>query len=154
MRLSRLFVPTTFKFPAFVFTMACVASVFIPAGHTVVGADAAAKKDPKIERGRYLAHDVASCVYCHSPRSESGAVVPTRLFEGAPLPIVPPAGQDWAAIAPNLKSIAAIWGEKDLIKFLQTGVPPRGAKPRLPMPPFRMNEEDASAVAAYLRSLR
>ncbi|HWL09876.1 MAG TPA: c-type cytochrome [Planctomicrobium sp.] len=115
------------------------------------------KADPKnalVERGRYLAHDVASCVYCHSPRNSSGDVIRTRIFEGAPLPIGTPPGEDWAVAAPNLKSIAQIWGEKELITFLKTGVPPRGVKPRLPMPPFRMNDEDAAAVAAYLRSLR
>jgi len=154
MRMSRLLVPAICNTvrSVTVFTMAIVVSV------SAVAADAPPekdqKKDPKVERGRYLAHDVASCVYCHSPRNAAGNVIPSRIFEGAPLPIGAPVGQDWASAAPNLKAIAEIWGEKDLIKFLQTGVPPRGVKPRLPMPPFRMNEEDASAVAAYLRSLK
>src|SRR5262250_32718 len=30
---------------------------------------------PLIERGRYLANDVAMCVQCHSPRDENGALI-------------------------------------------------------------------------------
>ncbi|WP_175517015.1 c-type cytochrome [Planctomicrobium piriforme] len=121
----------------------------------VRAADAPAKTDPKVERGKYLAHDVALCVYCHSARTIDGQIIKTELFQGAPVPVPSPfPNQEWASKAPNLMSIAEVWGEKDLVKFLQTGIPPRGAPPRLPMPPFRMNEEDASAVAAYLRSLR
>jgi mono/diheme cytochrome c family protein len=112
------------------------------------------EKNPKIERGRYIANDVAMCVLCHSPRTINGQIIRTEVFLGAPIPVPSPfPEQEWAVKAPNLRSVAEIWGEEDLAKFLQTGIPPRGIAPRMPMPPFRMNAEDAAAVAAYLKSL-
>ncbi|MBI5424207.1 MAG: c-type cytochrome [Opitutae bacterium] len=35
-----------------------------------------------------------------------------------------------------------------------TGVKPDGSMPRPPMPQFRLSEEDARAVVAYLRALK
>ena len=46
-----------------------------------------------------------------------------------------------------------MWGEADLVKFLMTGKDPEGHEAHPPMPAFRLNEEDARAVTAYLRSL-
>jgi mono/diheme cytochrome c family protein len=108
-----------------------------------------------VERGRYITHSVAMCIICHSPHRPDGSLVIEQVFHGAPIPIHSPfENQDWATRSPDLTAIPEIWGEKELARFLQTGTPPRGAPPRLPMPPFRMSEEDANAVAAYLSSLR
>ncbi len=154
MQMSRLLVPTMLAFLVAGVVPFSSFSGATQSERTVQAEEKPAGKDPKIERGKYVAHQVAMCVYCHSPRDAGGEPIATRLFLGSPLPIAPTLGHDWAVTAPNLRSIAEIWGEEDLAKFLQTGVPPRGAVPRLPMPPFRMNAEDAAAVAAYLRSLK
>jgi mono/diheme cytochrome c family protein len=42
---------------------------------------------------------------------------------------------------------------EDAERLLQTGKSTRGYVPRPPMPPFRMTQEDAAAVVAYLKSL-
>ena len=40
------------------------------------------------------------------------------------------------------------------MRFLMTGERPNGLPPTFPpMPPYRMNVEDAQAVVAYLRTL-
>jgi hypothetical protein len=39
------------------------------------------------------------------------------------------------------------------VVFLTTGKRPDGSSPRPPMPEFRLNTADASAVVAYLKSL-
>jgi hypothetical protein len=39
------------------------------------------------------------------------------------------------------------------IVFLTTGQRPDGSTPRPPMPEFRMNQSDAAAVVAYLKSI-
>jgi hypothetical protein len=94
------------------------------------------------------------CIICHSPHKPDGTIVMEQLFHGAPIPIRSPfENQDWASRSPDLTAIPEIWGEKELARFLETGTPPRGAPPRSPMPPFRMSQQDASAVAAYLNSL-
>jgi hypothetical protein len=43
--------------------------------------------------------------------------------------------------------------EAQAITFLQTGKRPDGTQPRPPMPEFRLDEADATAVVAYLKSL-
>lgn len=107
-----------------------------------------------LEHGKYLVHDVAMCIECHSPRDESGDLEDSRLLQGAPVPIESPfPSQQWAFQAPKLAGLPAGFRERDLIELLRTGKGPRGRSPRPPMPPFRMNQRDAEAVAAYVKSV-
>jgi mono/diheme cytochrome c family protein len=107
-----------------------------------------------VERGQYLVHHVAMCIYCHTPRSEEGMPDEQRLLQGAPMPIASPfPRQQWAFQTPKIAGLPGGWTEADMVKFLQTGESPTGRQPQPPMPPFRFNEEDAKAVAAYLKSL-
>jgi mono/diheme cytochrome c family protein len=114
---------------------------------------AAGETDEQRARGRYLAHDVAMCVQCHSPRKQDGTLIEERLFHGAPVPIAAPRwAKAWAAEAPSLAGLPGR-EEEILIGVLTTGRRPDGRVPQPPMPPFRMSVEDALAIAAYLRSL-
>jgi mono/diheme cytochrome c family protein len=107
----------------------------------------------QIERGRYLAHSVAMCVQCHTPRDHEGNLILERAFEGAPVPLPqPPWRTEWAAEAPAIAGLPGL-EEQFLVPVLTTGQRPSGRVPLPPMPPFRMSREDAEAVAAYLRSL-
>ncbi len=106
------------------------------------------------EHGRYLVHDVAMCVQCHTPRTASGAVIPERLLSGAPMPLGSPfSGKAWAYRAPPLAGLPGFAGE-DVITLLMTGQRRDGTTPLPPMPPYRMSRADAEAVVAYLRSLQ
>jgi len=106
-------------------------------------------------RGKYLVMHVAMCVQCHTPRDQQGELDQSRLLQGAPMPLESPFPlQTWAFEAPKIAGLPGGWTEEDLIQLLQTGRGPRGMTPRLPMPPFRMTQEDAAAVAAYLKSLQ
>jgi mono/diheme cytochrome c family protein len=107
------------------------------------------------ERGMYLVLHVAMCVYCHTPKSADGGLDQQQLLAGAPIPVESPYPRvKWAFQAPKIAGLPGGWTEDDLVRFLQTGVTPTGRTPQPPMPPFRMNEEDAQAVAAYLNSLQ
>ena len=109
--------------------------------------------DDAISRGRYIAQHVAMCVQCHSPRDSAGDPIPTRLFQGAPIPVRSPfAEQDWAFRAPHIASLPGYTREQ-AVRLLMEGVTASGGTPRPPMPPFRMKREDAEAVAAFLKSL-
>jgi mono/diheme cytochrome c family protein len=113
-------------------------------------ADAAAD----VEHGRYLVHQVCLCIICHSPKDASGELMESRLLTGGTIPLDSPyPEQDWAFRAPKLRGLPAGWSEEEFIQFLQTREAPRGLNVRLPMPPFHLNERDARAVAAYLKSL-
>lgn len=127
------------------------------AGATAVS-DAPAAPVPQqaqVERGRYLVHDVAMCVQCHSPRNAKGEIIPTEILQGANMPArADSLPQAWAFYAPKLAGLPGGFTEQTFVRFLMTGERTNGHRPRAPMPPFRMNQEDASAIAAYLKTLR
>lgn len=106
-----------------------------------------------IDRGDYLVNGVVLCGDCHTPRIEGagdgGPPDLERRLQGAPVAVPPPL----ANYAPPLAGGPANYSEEQFIQFLQTGVRPDGSQPRPPMPPYRLNEEDARAVSAYIRSL-
>lgn len=110
-------------------------------------------RDP-VERGWYLVHDVAMCIQCHTPRTSEGELQTEQLLEGAPLPVSGPyPNQQWATRAPKLAGLPGGWSDAELATFLETGETPTGVRVRPPMPQFRMHDKDATAVAAYLKSL-
>ncbi|HEV7733236.1 MAG TPA: cytochrome C [Candidatus Binatia bacterium] len=109
--------------------------------------------DPDVDRGRYLANSVAMCVQCHSPRTEDGVLLRDQLFQGAPVPVQgPPFDANWAVRAPAIAGLPG-WAEEDAIVLLMTGHRPTGETPRNPMPPFRFDRPDATAIVRYLKSL-
>ncbi len=76
-------------------------------------------------------------------------------LDGAPMPVRSPyAGRPFAFAAPHIAGLPAGWTDEAFVHFLMTGDPGDRPKPQPPMPPFRMNESDARAVAAYLKSLK
>lgn len=107
-----------------------------------------------VQRGEYIAKDVAMCVQCHSARDRRGNLLEDRLFLGAPLPVKSPfeGAPRWAFTAPNLRNVPG-YTEEEFITFLSTGIRPNGQEARAPMPPYRMNESDAKAVYDFLMSL-
>lgn len=107
-----------------------------------------------IERGRYIVHHVAMCIYCHSPKDDSGEPIESQLLMGAPIPLRSPfPDREWASEAPKIAGLPGGYEKEDLVRLLMTGKTKSGRPPSRPMPPFRMNRADASAVAAYVASL-
>jgi mono/diheme cytochrome c family protein len=105
-----------------------------------------------IERGDYLVNGVVLCGDCHTPRLPNMAPDESRPLQGSDVPPMGPP-EIFATIAPPIAGGPANYSEEQFISFLQTGVRPDGSQPRPPMPPYRLNEDDARAVAAYIRSL-
>lgn len=122
------------------------------------GVSAAQRSTPtspaeQLQRGQYLVEHVAMCVQCHTPRNAQGELDRTRLLQGAPIPVPAPFPMSqWAFEAPKIAGLPG-WMTEDAERLLQTGKSARGYVPRPPMPPFRMTQEDAAAVVAYLKSL-
>jgi mono/diheme cytochrome c family protein len=131
-------------------SLAALGLTKIPAAPTSPGAAAVAS----IERGRYLTHDVAMCVQCHSPRDEKGRILEGKEFLGAPMPIQSPypTVAKFAFNAPNIRELARSHGDS-VVRLLRTGIDWNGKAADLPMPPFRMSAEDAESIVLYLRSL-
>jgi mono/diheme cytochrome c family protein len=138
----------------FVLVMAIVKETPAQATGNAGATDANTGEQPSIERGTYIVHHVAMCIYCHTPKDAEGRLDEQQLLHGAPMPLESPFPRvKWAFQAPKIAGLPGGWTEEDTARFLQTGVTPTGRTPQPPMPPFRMNEEDAQAVAAYLNSL-
>lgn len=134
---------------------ASVSAVSVGPIPEAVAGPAAAPAQLDVARGEYLVMKVAMCVQCHSPRDARGELVHSQLLQGAPMPAAwPGSPKPWAYAAPKLAGLPAGFTEATLATFLQTGERTAGYQARPPMPPFRMNEADAMAVVAYLKSLR
>lgn len=116
-------------------------------------ADDAAPADALIARGRYLVEGVGLCADCHTPRDEKGQFVTAHWLRGAPIGFTPAVPMPvWAPVAPPIAGLPSMTGEQ-AVKFLMEGKRPDDSMPRPPMPPYRLNEEDARAMVAYLKSL-
>ena len=84
---------------------------------------------------------------------QSDATHERARWRGAPIPVPAPfPTSQWAFEAPKIASLSG-WMAEDAVRLLQTGSSAKGYVPRPPMPPFRMTQEDAAAVVAYLKSL-
>lgn len=107
-----------------------------------------------IAHGEYLVHRVAMCIDCHSPRDPNGAFIAGKELKGADLGFKPLVPMPWMGVAPGLSGLPAGYTRETLVHYLMTGVRPHGLPATLPpMPPYRMNQRDARAIAAYLASL-
>lgn len=112
-------------------------------------AEATLSGEALVARGDYLVNGVVLCGDCHTPRLENMEPDLTHRLQGGHTGAPPP----MADIAPPLAGLPAGFDEGQLAAFLQTGVRPDGSHPRPPMPPYRLNEDDARAVAAYIATL-
>jgi mono/diheme cytochrome c family protein len=117
------------------------------------GATLSAADDVLVERGRYLVHDVAMCIDCHSPRGEKGVFLEGRHLTGAALDFAATVPMPWAPYAPNLAGLENFTAT-EAVRFLMTGERPNGMPALPPMPGYRLKREDAEAVTAYLKSLK
>lgn len=110
---------------------------------------AAPSQQALVERGDYLVNSVVLCGDCHTPRLENMASDESRALHGFEIGGPP----TMATYAPAIAGIPANYTDEQFIAFLQTGVRPDGSHPRPPMPPYRLNDDDARAVAAYIATL-
>lgn len=102
--------------------------------------------------GRHLVQDVALCADCHAPRLPSGEFDNARWLGGAPIPFAPTIDMPWAFAAPPIAGLAS-YPEEHVVSVLRTGARSDGTRPLPPMPAFKLTEDEARAVVAYLRTL-
>jgi mono/diheme cytochrome c family protein len=110
----------------------------------------------RVERGRYLANGIARCFSCHSPLDNSDPAVPRPETLGAgdvldeKAPIVAP------NITPDTETGLGNWSDQGIIRATREGIG-RDARELYGHPTNYysvMTDEDATAVVAYLRSMR
>ena len=116
-----------------------------------------------VERGRYLANNVAGCMDCHSKRDftkYSGPIVPGSEGGGGFLfdeKIGLPGKIYGRNITPDNETGIGTWTDDDIIKAVTMGISKRGDTlfPLMPYPHFNgMAKEDLMSIIAYLRTLK
>ncbi len=128
--------------------------VFCAAGAAQVKTPAAGSGGGAVARGEYIVNYVAQCVQCHTPRTSSGDLDRMQLLHGAPIPLSSPwPNRPWAVRSVHIAGLPG-FSDADVISILTRGARPDGRVPQPPMPQFRMTQEDATAVVAYLRTLK
>jgi len=119
---------------------------------------AAAAHPGAVAYGKYLVEEVAKCQECHTPRTKTGELDKAKWLKGATMDIQPTQDNgEWSKIAPDLTSsgeLFARWGERGLVRFLESGVGPGNRPSRPPMPAYNLRPHDAEAIVAYLKSLK
>jgi mono/diheme cytochrome c family protein len=107
----------------------------------------------QVERGRYLAEEVARCSECHTPRNAQGNLERDQWLQGAQTWISPvKPDPNWAERAPALAGLPS-YTDAQAERILEQGIGPDGAAIRPPMHTYHLAPDDARAIVAYLRSL-
>jgi len=111
-----------------------------------------------VSYGRYLVDVVGKCGECHTPVEADGESVRNTNLRGAALGVSPICDKKNAAkLAPDLTPSGRLfskWGERQLVKYLETGFDPQGATAQCPMPAYKLRPHDAEAIVTYLKTLR
>jgi mono/diheme cytochrome c family protein len=106
-----------------------------------------------LEHGRYIVERVAMCYECHSARDPQGNIITGTRYKGGPMPMRPPWQSNWPVQIPRIAGLPG-YSDAEALRLLTEGAIKRdGTQLRYPMPRFRMSEQDAKDVIAYLRSL-
>jgi mono/diheme cytochrome c family protein len=106
-----------------------------------------------VEHGRYLVERVVMCAECHSSRDAAGAIVPGTRLRGGAMPARVPWPGDWPLQVPRIAGLPGYTDAQALRLLTEGAVKRDGTQARAPMPRFRMSEQDAADVMAYLRGL-
>lgn len=126
---------------------------------TITVLSAAAQNNQQVEYGRYLAVEVAKCLDCHTPQNEKGELDLSKAMKGKVMeyqPIEPIQG--WHKTSPDITPSGRLWGrwggEAALVKYLVTGLTPKGTQAGPPMPTYKMKQADAEAIVEYLKTFK
>ena len=124
-----------------------------PAGRAASQGAGARATSGNVERGRYLVEHVANCGECHSQRDSHGTIIEGTKFQGGSMVVTPAFSTDWPNRFPRIAGLPGYTDEQAIRLLTQGAIKRDGTQLSAPMPRFRMSNEDAAAVIAYLRSL-
>src|SRR5215472_15891510 len=121
---------------------------------------AMALAETPVERGSYLVNTIGACGNCHARDATENLNPSMALAGGVALNRIDPA-LPGHVIAPNITpdpdTGIGKWTEADIVVALRDGKRPDGSiiGPPMPIPVYReLSDKDATAIAAYLLSLR
>jgi mono/diheme cytochrome c family protein len=109
------------------------------------------------ERGAYLVNTIAACGNCHTPKEANGKPIPDQELAGGVEFDIPPAHVVGPNITPDPETGIGNWTEAEIVTAIRDGRRPDSTLIGPPMPiEFyrRISDEDALAIAVYLKSVR
>lgn len=120
-------------------------------------AAAAAHAETPLERGAYMTK-VMDCTGCHTTGSLAGQPQPDKFLAGSDIGFeIPGLGIFYPPnLTPDSATGLGTWSEEDIVTAIRTGVRPDGRQlvPVMPWPSYAtLTDDDARAIAAYLKSL-
>ena len=137
-------------------TLAAAAAVCAAVVVAVTGS--AGSAETLVERGAYLVTTIAACGNCHTPRDASGKPMANMTLAGGFAFDDGPIGHVVVPnITPDPETGIGKWTEAEIASALRNGKRPDGSVigPPMPIRFYRLlSDRDASAIAAYLRSLK
>jgi mono/diheme cytochrome c family protein len=117
----------------------------------------ATAEDPRA-RGAYLVTTIGACGNCHTPRNAAGEAIPGMELAGGFTFQEQMLGTIVGSnITPDPATGIGKWSEAQIVTSLRDGKRPDGSiiGPPMPIPAYRgLSDGDATAIAAYLRSLK
>lgn len=118
----------------------------------------AAASDSDIDRGEYLA-TIMDCAGCHTTGVFLGKPDPERYLAGSEVGFqIPGLGIFYPPnLTPDLATGLGAWSADDIVKAVRTGERPDGRilAPAMPYGHYgKLSDDDAYALAAYLKSLK
>lgn len=125
------------------------------AAASLLGIDAAAAADERVERGRYLVEVIGACGNCHTPMGPEGPDTSRHLAGGMVMDMgvfqaVP------ANITPDPETGMGAWSDAEIARAIREGVRPDGSLigPPMPYPLYHgIADDDLMAMVAYLRTV-
>jgi mono/diheme cytochrome c family protein len=133
---------------------AAVAGLCVPA----FGLAEPAAAQEKLKRGEYLAA-IMDCTGCHTPGTMLGKPDMSRALAGSDVGFqIPNLGIFYPPnLTPDRETGLGQWSEADIVKAVRTGERPDG-RLLVPIMPYhsysKLTDQDAFALAAYLKSLK
>lgn len=116
----------------------------------------AASQADRVERGRYLTQ-LGGCIDCHTPGTFYGEPDLERHLSGSEVGWEGPWGVTYPRnLTPDMETGIGTWSEEDIVRAIRAGMRPDGSviQPPMPWPNYGgLSDEDAYAIAAYLKSL-
>jgi mono/diheme cytochrome c family protein len=96
-----------------------------------------------VARGAYLVGPAGQCADCHGAN-----------LRGGKNPVLGKPGVPWAKTILNLRGLREFKTDELAVAFFTTSFLPGGVHALPPMPRFTFHRDDATAIVAYLRSLK
>ena len=128
------------------------------AGVAVLASAGTAQPSARLQRGEYLAA-IMDCTGCHTPGVFLGKPDIQRPLAGSEVGFqIPGLGTFYPPnLTPDPETGLGRWSEADIVKAVRTGERPDG-RMLAPVMPYhsyaRLTDADASALAAYLKSIK